>query len=162
MSSLEFCACARFILRQRVRFIILPIFIGFGQTNVQLDPTSFGNRCPGEVITFTCTTIGSPIIAWISDEYIAPGGVQLAFATVDTIGDTETSSRYLSTVATLTGNLLASQTLTSTLQLTVSAEYQVSSVTCVNVGSGDQQSANITSLGKTLHIMFKSVQILLS
>lgn len=63
--------------------------------------------CSGSVLTFTCETRGSPIIAWSSDVYIGEGGAQLGFAAgANNPGDTRISSIIQDTVATLTINRL--------------------------------------------------------
>ena len=125
--------------------------IALGPTTIRLEPTILERRCPGEEITLTCTTTGSPILAWRSEEYIGPGDTQLEFPSVDEIGTTKNSTNYPSTVATLTNNTSngnGSIELTSTLQITLSAEIETSSVTCVNIGTGDMLNASISLLGK--------------
>ena len=42
--------------------------------------------CPEEEIKFTCVTNGSASHAWMSDEFIGSGGIQLEFASFDSPG----------------------------------------------------------------------------
>ena len=104
------------------------IIINLDPTTIHLEPTKLKRRCPDEEITLTCTTTGSPIIAWRSEEYIGPGDNQLEFPSVDDIGTTRNSTYYPSAVATLTGKMNNgndSIELTSTLQITLSAEIEM-------------------------------------
>lgn len=105
--------------------------------------------CPGEDITFTCVTRGSPIIAWQSDEYIGEGGTQLEFATFNNQGDTDSSSVNPDTVATLTRNSNEDgvQVLESKLRVITSAEFPDASVTCVHVGTGIKNTTRFHVLG---------------
>ena len=121
----------------------------FGQANIRLDPTILRGRCAGDVVSLTCTTTGSPILAWKSEEYIGPGTTQLEFGGVNNVGDTVSSQRYPSTVATLTDKRPASSELTSTIEIILSAETESSVVTCVNVGTTEVIHATISLLGKS-------------
>ena len=69
------------------------------QELVTLDITSGNSVRPGDKVTITCTTIGSSIIAWSSDEYIGRGGMRLElFANA--------TSRESSQISTATAILL--------------------------------------------------------
>ena len=101
------------------------------------------------MVILTCTTLESPIIAWKSDKYIGTGGTQLEIAGVSSIGETVSSQRHPGTVATLTDKRPTSNNLlTSTLNITLLAEVEMGSVTCVNVGTGEMREITITLLGK--------------
>ena len=106
--------------------------------------------CPGETISYTCTTTGSPIIAWRSEEYIEPGGTQVEFAGVNNIGDTDRSLHYPSTVATLTDNRAGSDgnlVLVSTLTITTVSSPQPASVTCIHIGQGTRNTITVQVIG---------------
>ena len=101
--------------------------------------------CPGEVLTFTCVTRGSPIIAWRSDDYI--GTTQLEFAAVDSIGATDGNQN--TAIATLTGKNFIDGVivLTSKLRITTSSTFPTSSVSCVHIGSGAVNTTSFQVLG---------------
>ena len=77
-------------------------------------------------------TRGSSIIAWSSIPFIGPGGAQIQFTQFHRVNAVERSG---DTVATLVDNRVEGgvQVLVSTLRVTPSSMYPVSSVTCINV-----------------------------
>ena len=93
---------------------------------------------PQQVITFTCVTRGSSILAWSSDEYIGPGGALLTFVAFDPLGTTTASFINPDTAAVLvsSSNENGEIVLESTLQITVSSLFPTSSVACHNVDGG--------------------------
>ena len=99
--------------------------------------------CPGEVVTFTCVTHGSPIIAWRSVDYI--GTTQLEFAAANNIGAVDLNQDNTA-IATLTGKNVVDgvRVLTSKLQITTSSKFPTSSVTCVHIGINSEEE-NTTS-----------------
>ena len=101
--------------------------------------------CPGEVVTFTCVTRGSPIIAWRSDDYI--GTTQLEFAAVNNVGATDGNQN--TAIATLTGNVVVGgvRVLISELKITTSSTFPTSSVSCVHIGSGAVNTTSFQVLG---------------
>ena len=101
--------------------------------------------------SLTCTTTGSQILAWRSEEYIGPSGTQLEFARVDNVGDRENSHLSNSVYATLIDRSF--DHLTSTLNITLSDAFQRSTVTCVNIVTGDIINATISLLGKTCYLI---------
>ena len=86
-------------------------------------------------MNFTCTTNGSLVMAWRSDEYIAPNGAKLEFTWGDGVGSRMTSPINPSTFATLV-RVNGSRVVESSLTITVSDSYQTASVTCSEVGQG--------------------------
>ena len=107
-----------------------------------------GDVCPEREITFTCTTTGSAIIAWVSNEYIEPGGAQLRLASFNRPGDMQNSTFNPNTFATLTRNEMDMSLLESQLRIIPTSNYLNPSVTCIN---GDHGTMNMTSfqmLGK--------------
>ena len=84
---------------------------------------------------------GSGGIAWTSDAYIGPNGVQLLFdAKFDSPGDVLTSVSRMDTVATLTGTGeqedQGEPVLESMLSINPLPDPQNTSVTCVHTTSG--------------------------
>ena len=88
----------------------------------------------GENITFQCTTTGSSILAWSSNEYI---GDRIEFLNVHTIGTIVTPNQYTSAklidvYTDQNGQAVIVSLLSSIVQRAISQ----SSVTCHHVGSG--------------------------
>ena len=95
-----------------------------------------------ENVIFTCVTRDSNSIAWSSDDYIGSGGLRLEFASVEREGTTRNAnsiaSAQLVSVSRTDGIVL----LVSQLQISVQSTFQISSVTCHNIG---KDTINITS-----------------
>ena len=109
-----------------------------------------GSVCPG-MVSFTCETRGSEILAWFSDQYIGEGGLQLQFAAGDSVvGEIRKSGSIVQTVATLTNSTVDNgvQVLVSTLNITVVPNSPGGSVTCMHVGDGTTHSVNFDVIGK--------------
>ena len=106
--------------------------------------------CPGEIV-FTCETRGSPIIAWSSEEYVAPGNVQLAFAgQVNEVGDTRNSTSIQGTVATLTNNMLdenGTRILVSILRIVATTDSPMASVNCIHIGDNSINTTSFKVIG---------------
>ena len=99
------------------------------------------NVCPGEEITFTCMTEGSPTIAWESIDYIDIGS-QIEFAVFNHPGDRRTSPINPDTVAILVGSSInqdGEQILISELRLRVLPQFPTFSVSCVH-GNGTKNT----------------------
>ena len=96
---------------------------------------------PQQVITFTCITRRSSVLSWSSDDYIGLDGALLTFLAFEPIGTTK-SSINSDTVAMLVsnGNENGETVLESTLQITVSSQFPMSSVACHNTASGTVNS----------------------
>ena len=105
-----------------------------------------GDRaCPGAQVNFTCTTNGSLVMSWRSDEYIGPNGARLEFTSADGVGSRMTSPINPSAFATLV-RVDGNRVFESVLTLTVSDSYQTASVTCSEVGQG-ASTTTFTLLG---------------
>ena len=100
------------------------------------------------MITFTCETMGSQILAWSNDDYIGEG-IQLEFTFIDR---QESTLSLGNTIATLVSvkNESGQTVLTSTLQITVSSQFLTSSVTCHDIGSGAMNSTTFHVAGEKL------------
>ena len=96
-------------------------------------------------MNFTCTTSGSLVMSWRSDEYIGPNGAQLEFTSADGVGRMMASSMNPSTFATLV-RVDGNRVVESVLTLTVLDSIQTASVTCSEVGQG-ASTINFTLLG---------------
>ena len=92
--------------------------------------------CPEATIVITCTTTGSSILAWMSEEFIGSGS-QLEFRSVDRIGTTQRSSSNPDTVATLTAYNNEGTILTSTLRIVTKSTTSNVNVSCINVVLGE-------------------------
>ena len=42
--------------------------------------------CPSEMVSYSCSVIGSRILSWSSDAYIGTGGIRLEFSTSNPVG----------------------------------------------------------------------------
>ena len=105
--------------------------------------TLSGDRfiCSGEVVIFTCTTRGSPILEWFSEEYIGTGGDRLQILSGS---DRNTSSVNPDAVATRINvtNDNGETVIVSELRIIASISYPIATVSC---SSGDQRlMQNIT------------------
>ena len=123
-------------------------------SNVQIttspSPEELKDLCPGNVLTFTCETRDSPIIAWTSDDYIEARGTQLEFGRIASVGDTLLSPVNPNTSATLTENGVIDGVaiLESQLRITLSPEYPSSNVACIHVGNGIRREIRFNLLGR--------------
>ena len=106
--------------------------------------------CPGEPVTFTCTIVGSPFLAWSSRQYISESGSQLLFSSSeDMVGTTRTSPNGAS-VGNLTKiNSSDPITLESMLHFSVSEQYSTSEIICINAANGVNATVSF-SIGKKL------------
>ena len=89
----------------------------------------------GQRVTFVCTIVAGCdiLITWKSDHYIRPRGDVLQLTSNDTEGSTVNNTRNPTTVATLINTTQSSNgeiTVVSELQLTASASYPNSRVSC--------------------------------
>ena len=125
---------------------------------VVLESTLNADRlvCSGEVVIFTCTTKGSPILEWFSEEYIGTGRDRLQILSES---DRNTSSINPDAVATRI-NVTRDNgviVIVSELRIMVSTKYPTATVSCSN---GDQRSIqNITFriFGKTLDKIYRTI-----
>ena len=102
--------------------------------------------CPGGTIVFTCTTTGSLVLAWTSEEYIGSGR-QLDIRSVDPIGTTVSSTINSDTVANLTAFDNDGIILKSMLRIRTGSTTPSVSVSCLNVGDGGINSSTIPLAG---------------
>ena len=103
-------------------------------------------------MTFTCTTVGSSLLAWSSCHYISESGVQLYFSSSeDTVGTTKPSPNGAS-VGNLTKVDRSDQVniiLESALQFDVSDQYSTSQIICINNANNINATINF-NVGKRL------------
>ena len=95
---------------------------------------------PQDIITFTCTTRGSPILEWFSEEYIGTGGNRLQILSGS---NRNTSSISPDVVATrlnvITENKII--VIVSELKIVASIRYPIATVSCSN---GSPKRSNVT------------------
>ena len=115
--------------------------------------------CPGEPVTFTCRTIGSPLLTWSSPHYISESGSTLFFPLSDDIGTTKTSPNGAS-VGNLTNNVNNSDPiiLESTLLFNVSDQFSTSQIICINTANG-VNATTVFNVGKKLLLLIIKVQV---
>ena len=92
--------------------------------------------CPGEPLIFTCTTIGSPFLAWSSSQYIIGTGSTLFFSSSEDVGTTKISLNGASVGNLTKVNRSDPIILESTLQFNVSDQYSTSQIICINTANG--------------------------
>ena len=94
-------------------------------------------------------TVGSPFLAWISDQYVSDMGAELFFTFRETIPLRKPSPNGAS-FANLTKVNASDQTmimLESQLHIVVSNQYNSSQIICSNTGSGTNIPINF-NVGK--------------
>ena len=93
--------------------------------------------CPGEPLTFVCTTFGSPFLAWSSPHYVSESGSPLFFsASADMVGTTR-SSLIGASIGSLTKvNSSDPIILESQLHFNVSDQYSTSQIICISTANG--------------------------
>ena len=111
--------------------------------------------CPGDKIMFTCVTNGSASLAWISDDYIGRGGIQLEFASFDSPG--KIARNRISPIGTqaslISKEIEENETqviLESQLDVIVTSDYPNPTIKCLNVDTGIQETTSFQLLGMTL------------
>ena len=102
--------------------------------------------CPGDRISFVCTTRSSSILAWNSNEYIGHHGEQLEILSVYEQGRSITSDSNPNTSAVLdsTSTKNGRTDITSTLSIVVLTNLiggsREHTVTCINVSIGTRET----------------------
>lgn len=99
-----------------------------------------------ETVTFTCVTRGSSSMVWTSIDYISTNGGRIEYASIDSEG---TSYHAGQTLTTLVSNSRVNGlvVLESQLQIVVQSNYQVSSVTCHNIGHNTENTTSFETAG---------------
>lgn len=109
--------------------------------------------CPGERITFTCVTNGSASHAWMSNEYIGRGGIQLEFASFDSPGEIRRNTASQGgTLARLIAKVVEENETTglleSQLDIVVISEFPNPIISCLYVDTGSSNAASFQLLGR--------------
>ena len=133
--------------------VIIAESVNGGDDLVTLNITSSTTVCPGDNVTFTCTTIGSSIIAWSSDEYIGRGGVRLELFANATSRESSQISNATAVLLNTTYNSEGDIVLTSALSLIAMGTPYVS-VTCVNIGRETNSNTKLNVSGMYIHNMY--------
>ena len=109
---------------------------------------------PGETVVITCTTRGTHILEWISDQYIGAGRLQITSFPhdPDRVDSTDNRATFASRVNVTTEN--EEMVIVSQLHIVASAQYPDSSVTCRNNGhqSSKDVSFQVIAIGKLVHV----------
>ena len=110
---------------------IVTLTTGITQRIISPQLSELQTLCPGEEVTITCETRGSPVIAWRSEEYIG-SGVLIEFGNIHSVG--YTSYVNSNTVATLINNTIDNgvSVLVSQLRIIALSGSLTSSVTCIH------------------------------
>ena len=118
---------------------ILPWLLNAQELNSTLHSTFYGVNFAydGEMVTFTCVARNSTLIAWSSNEYIGSDGLRLEFASIERVGTNRFAPNF-GTTAQLVDSFREDGRviLVSQLNITVPSVYQISSITCHNIGMG--------------------------
>jgi hypothetical protein len=119
---------------------------------VELESSFNADRlaCPGDVITFTCITRGSPILEWFSEEYIGTGRDRLQIlseSTRNTSSITPDAVAIRINVTSVSGVTV----IVSELRITASTKYPTATVSCSNGDQSLLQNITFRIFGK-IHV----------
>ena len=123
--------------------------------NITSNLTNDQPVCPGQTITFTCVTRGSPTIEWTSDEYIEDNGPGLQFNELSVLNNRKNSHVNPETFAYLVSKRFDGgvDVLASKLHIVVLSRFSTASVTCIH-GNGSRKVESFQVLGMyMLHIL---------
>ena len=139
------------LLRLYFVLILPPIYIYHANEESYITLASEGEVVSsGEIKEFNCTTIGSSIMAWYSEEYIGVNDLQIlshnrAATVVSSVNNPSTIATRLS--STVENGL---PVIVSQLRIVVSSQYQTASVTCRNIATGISRTIEIQISGNDL------------
>ena len=105
---------------------------------------------PGESVVFSCTTRGSLVQEWSSDEYIGSGGDTISLLSFTCLNSNVTSNVYHSTTATCVNVTTVNgiSIIKSELRIIAAPERPIATVMCANNGSLSNESITFQTLGK--------------
>ena len=108
-----------------------------------------GNVHRGENVTFQCSTVGSSILAWSSDEYISD---RIEFLAIHRIGTIVAPNHYTSAVLIdiMINDGGGQVVIVSQLSIVVQKDISQSSITCHNVGRGQTKTVSFQLSSKFL------------
>ena len=120
---------------------------------VQLESSLNVDRlaCPGELVIFTCTTRGTPILEWFSEEYIGSGRERLQILS-ESARNTSSITPDAVAVRINVSSESGVTVIVSELRIIAATKYPTATVPCSN---GDQrfiQNTTFRTFGKTLII----------
>lgn len=118
-------------------FVMLSVFFWCGSCEVSLINYLVDETAPfGDVVNFTCRTIGSNTLVWNSPEYIGQNGKQLSLSPLN-LGTTSSLNTYA--VATVTNTYIENgqRVLESNLTIIVQGNIPSASVICSSLGTGE-------------------------
>ena len=106
---------------------------------------------PHQRVNFTCTTIGTNIQEWYSEEYIT--GVDNRIQLHE--GRRSGSGRAANaTIISIASNELGEKVITSQLSIVVLAQYPVSTISCGNNGHGARKNITFSKSDYNKNIYF--------
>ena len=121
-----------------------------------LESTLSGDRfiCSGEVVIFTCTTRGSPILEWFSEEYIGTGGDRLQILSGSNRNTSSINPDAVATRISVTDDN-GVIVIVSELRIIASISYPTATVSCSNGDPRLMQNTTFRIFGKstTLHVI---------
>ena len=111
-------------------------------------PSTTQPICPGKTIEFTCTTTGSSILLWTSDDYIGVNS-HFGFRSIDSIGTTRNTIANADTIAIANLTAIDGGILTSTLRIVATPVPTIrsSTITCINSGLGTINTSTVQVAG---------------
>ena len=146
------------ILNSKISIYIAPSNCESSRMDVQLCSDLSAIACPGEPLTFICTTVGSPFLAWSSPHYVSESGSPLFFSASEDIVGTPRSSLNGESIGILTKvNSSAPIILESQLSFNVSDQYSTSQIICINTANGVNATTTF-NVGKKLHLVWYNNQ----
>ena len=113
---------------------------------------------PQEVIIFTCTTRGSPILEWFSEEYIGTGGDRLQILSGSDRNISSSSHDVVATRISVTEEDGAT-VIVSELRIITSIKYPTATVSCSNGDQRFMQSITFRTFGKKIESIVLSILI---
>ena len=101
---------------------------------------------PQDIITFTCTTRGSPILEWFSEEYIGTGGDRLQILSGSNRNTSSVNSKAVATrISVTTENGIT--VIVSELRIIASLQHPIATIACSN-GSPKKNNITFQTLGE--------------
>ena len=107
---------------------------------------------PGFVVTFSCVTMGSASVTWLSDEYIGDDHVEFTSGDVGSsrVINSDIHVEAILVSANVIDNILI---LTSELSINVSSDYRNPSVSCLHVDGLSSETISFKVLTGTYLIL---------
>lgn len=105
--------------------------------------------CPDDLVIFTCTTRGTPILEWFSEEYIGTGGDRLQILS-ESARNTSSITPDAVAVRISVSRENGVTVIVSELRIIASTKYPTATVSCSNGDLRFIQNITFRTFGKTL------------